>query len=138
MDLLRRRDATQKTLDQYRGAPFDWSLGPTCVHLARSHLVNLGYDLPKIPEFSTPQGALRALKSNGWDSVGDMLDEFLTPIPAAMLRLGDVVTIPGDAGMDAMFIFAGPNKMFGWGDEQVELAVGDILGLDRLKGAWQV
>ncbi len=138
MELERRRVATQRTLDKYRGTTFDWAGDTTCVHLARSHMIEMGHEPPEIPEFTTPAGAVRALKERGWDSVEDMLDELLPRIAPAQMVLGDLAIIPGDAGLDAIFICAGPLKVFGWTTEQPQMALVDMFDMGQLTGAWRV
>jgi hypothetical protein len=136
--LIKRRDATKRTLDAWRGVTFDWTQPATCVHLARSHLVELGYDLPPIPEFDTALGAARAMREHGWDSVSDMLDSLLERRPgAAFMMLGDLALIKGAGGLDAIFICAGPLKVFGWREDEPDLVLLDV-GLGELEAAWKV
>lgn len=134
--LIVRRDATTRTLSRFRGAEFDWSQ-MTCVHLAHAHLSEMGYILPEIPAFDTALGAARALQEHGWESVSDMLDEFMERIPASRMMLGDLALIEGAGGLDAIFICAGPLKVFGWRDDEPELVLLDV-SLDQLQGAWRV
>lgn len=134
--LVRRRDATQQTLDRFRGLDFDWS-SMTCVHLAHAHLSEMGHDLPKIPDFDSALGAARAMKERGWESVSDMLDEFLPRIAPASMLLGDLALIKGAGGLDAIFICAGPLKVFGWRDDAPDLVVLDV-SFGELEGAWRV
>src|SRR5690606_24837107 len=68
-ELERRRAAVEMTLARYRGKPFDWSRGITCVHLARAHLRNMGHKPPTVPRFRSALGAKRALKERGWNDV---------------------------------------------------------------------
>ena len=134
--LVRRKEATQRTLDRYRGVDFDWS-SVTCVHLAREHLIEMGHTVQEIPHFDTALGAARALQANGWDSVADMLDAHLERIAPASMLLGDLALIRGSAGLDAIFICAGPLKVFGWRDDAPDLVVLDV-SFGELEGAWRV
>ena len=136
-NLLHRKAATQRTLNTHRGQVFDWSEGVTCVHLLRDHLIEMGHDVPEIPPFDTALGAARALQERGWASVSDMLDEFLERIPPARMMLGDVAVAQGAGGLDAIFICAGPLKVFGWRDDAPDLVLLDV-SLDELEGAWRV
>ena len=137
MELERRRVATEKTLERYRGKVFDWSKGITCVHLARFHLRNMGHKPETLPRFRSALGAKKALKERGWSSVADMLDSMMPRIAPAQMVLGDLAIVPGDAGMDSIFICAGPLKVFGWREDRPELVVLDV-GLDEFTGAWRV
>lgn len=135
-ELIKRRNATQATLDAYRGVGFDWSCS-SCVHLLHTHLSNAGYVLPEMPDINGPTSALRALRENGWETVSDLLDAFCEPIPPAMMKMGDVALFESAAGLDAIFICAGPHKMFGWREDHNDLVTVDVT-LDMLKGAWRV
>jgi hypothetical protein len=137
MEMERRRVATEKTRKRYRGKVFDWSRGITCVHLARQHLRNMGHKPETLPRFRSALGAKRALKERGWPSVTAMLDEMLPRIAPAQMMLGDLAVVPGEGGMDAIFVCAGPLKVFGWRDDAPEMVLLDI-GLDELTGAWRV
>jgi len=134
--LIQRRDATTRTLNRFRGSEFDWSQ-MTCVHLAHAHLSEMGYILPDIPDFDTALGAARALQEHGWNNVSDMLDEFMERIPPARMMLGDLALVEAAGGLDAIFICAGPLKVFGWREDTPELVLLDV-SLDELQGAWRV
>lgn len=137
-ELVRRRDATQQTLEAYRGVAFDPAQGVTCVHLLRDHLVNMGHDYQEIPPFDTMIGAVRALKERGWDNMTDMLDSMLERHRApAFMRVGDVAVAPGLDGIEAVLICAGPLKVFGWREDVDELAIIDVR-LDALVATWRV
>ncbi|MBX7459562.1 DUF6950 family protein [Qipengyuania huizhouensis] len=137
MELERRRIATEKTLKRYQGKVFDWSKGITCVHLARFHLRNMGHKPETLPRFRSALGAKKALKEQGWASVADMLDSMMPRIAPAQMMLGDLAIVPGEGGMDAIFVCAGPLKVFGWREDQPKMVILDI-GLDELTGAWRV
>lgn len=136
-ELERRRVATTKTLARYRGKVFDWSKGITCVHLARAQLKAMGHKPPTLPRFRSALGAKRALKERGWESVEAMLDSMLPRIAPAQMRLGDIAAVPGDKGLDALFVCAGPLKLFGWREDHPALVILDV-SLDDLTAAWRV
>lgn len=137
MELERRRVATEKTLARYRGKILDWSTGCICIRLARDHLRNMGHKPQSLPRVRSPLAAKKALKERGWSSVAAMLDSMLERIAPAEMMLGDLAIVPGDAGLDAIFVCAGPLKVFGWREDAPALVLLDI-GLDELTGAWRV
>ena len=137
MNLIERRDVTQRTRDMYHGEAFDWS-DNTCAHLAHYHLSEAGHNVPRIPSFDGPLDAHRVMEANGWDNVSDMLNEYLEPIPVARMKMGDLAIVPGDVGCDAIFVCLGPLKMFGWADETGQCEVAHILDLGKLTGAWSL
>lgn len=136
IDLLTRQAATQRTLNRFRGVDFDWS-SMTCVHLAHAHLTEMGHVLPDIPAFDSALNAARAMRDRGWASVADMLDAHLTRITPASMLLGDITLIEGAGGLDAIFICAGPLKVFGWREDAPDLVLLDV-SFGELQGAWRV
>lgn len=135
---VRRQEATQATVDKFTGKPFDWNAGVHCVKLAHYHLRQMGWrKLPKLPLVKSPLAAKKALKARGWDSITAMLDSLLERIPPAMMRLGDIATVEGDEGFDAVFINAGPRRLFGWREDQPVAVMLDV-SLDEISAAWRV
>lgn len=135
--LERRRIATEKTLARYRGKVFDWQTGITCVHLARTQMRNMGHRPPGIPRFRSLLGARKALAERGWNGVSAMLDDLLPRIAPAQMLLGDLAAVPGVSGLEAIFICAGPRKVFGWREDVPELVVLDV-PLGDLSASWRV
>lgn len=141
MELEYRRQATQKTLDKWRGRVFSWgendAVTLTCAHLAQDHIHNMGGETPQMPEFNSATGAIRALKGMGFDSIADMLDSFLERIPPAMMRVGDIAITPGQDNLESILILAGPLKLMGWHAETGDFVLYDK-GMDAVTGAWRV
>lgn len=136
-ELEKRRVATEKTLARFRGKAFDWSQGVTCVHLARAHMRNMGHRPPGLPRFRSAFGAKRALAERKYGSVAGMLDSLLPRIAPARMLLGDICLVPGEDGLDAIFICASPRKVFGWREDATGLVVLDVRP-EELTGAWRV
>lgn len=138
IDPLRRYEATKATLAKYRGRPFEWSKGWTCVHMARFHMVKMGHKLPVMPRVKSAIGAKRALTENGWSSVADMMDGlgFARIAPAAMLQ-GDLAFRSSDDGFGALLICAEPMKAMGWFENAPEMVLMDMT-FDQLESAWCV
>jgi len=136
IELERRRVATEKTLKRYRNKVFDWSRGITCVHLARYHLRAMGHRPETLPRIRSALAAKRALKARGWESVEQMLDSMLPRIAPAQMMLGDLASVPGESGMDAVVVCAGHHKVFGWREDAEGLVILDV-ELSELAGAWR-
>jgi hypothetical protein len=134
---VRRKEATQATLDKFKGQPFDWGEGRHCVRLAHFHLRQMGQKPPTLPRIRSALAAKKALKERGWESVSDMLDSILVRIPPAMMLTGDICITPGDQGLDSVMIFVGPRKLLGWLPDGSEVVIYDA-GVDDLTGAWRV
>lgn len=137
IELERRRVATKKTLRRFRGKVFNWRAGITCVHLARFHMRAMGHKPETMPRIRSALAAQRALKQRGWESVGHMLDSMLPRIAPAQMMMGDLAMVPGEGGLDALFVCAGPLKLFGWREDAPALVLLDI-GMGEVAGAWRV
>jgi hypothetical protein len=105
--LIRRHRALEKVMARYRNLPFSWAHNRTCIHMLRMHLVAMGHKLEKVPKLDGPIAAKRELKKRGWKSVEAMLDDLLEPIPVAAMLPGDVSIVPGDDGLEAVYISLG-------------------------------
>ena len=105
--LIRRQKALQSTMDRYRVRSFDWKTGATCVHMLRHHLKAMGHKVPAVPKVDGPIAAKRELRARGWASIEAMLDDLLEPIAVAAMLPGDVSIVPGDDGLEAVYISLG-------------------------------
>jgi hypothetical protein len=135
-DLVRRQQATQRTLAKYRDQPFSWKNNCTCVHLARFHLLAMGHKLPRVPRVKSLLAAKRVMESNGWEDTAAMLDCFLPRISPASMLVGDIAVVRDDSGLGAVTIATGLglSKVFGWHEEAPGLCVQEI---SEYVGAWR-
>jgi hypothetical protein len=136
-DLVRRQEATGKTMARYRRKAFDWARGLHCVALARFHMKAMGHSPPALPKFRSAVGAKKALDDKGFDSVTDMMDAILPRITPAEMLLGDLAAVEGDQGLDSIMVCAGPLRVFGWREGEDKMVVLGIT-LDELKAAWRL
>ncbi len=153
-DLVRRQAATDGTLRKYRRRDFDWKTMTTCVAMAWFHLKKMGRTPPKIPPYRSPLGALRVLKQLGCATCADLVDQVpgLERIPPAMMRVGDLVLVPGVLGPDeedtpaaramaaigTVAICAGPQRIFGWRADQGPRIVVLAVDYSQIEAAWRV
>lgn len=115
MNVLDRRDATQKTLEWFAPRPFNWAKSATCVHLVRRHLVHMGHKVPPMPQFRSALTAKRALTERGWDTLGAMMDSIVPQIEASRIVVGDVVELPSDNDVfPALCVFTGNGSIMGY------------------------
>jgi len=137
-DLIRRARAVDATKKKYGPKVFNWRQGSTCIHMARSHLVQMGHRPPSLPRIRSLLSARKALKESGWANVEAMLDAqagLIRIAPAEML-LGDIAVLASEDGIGAIFICAGPHKLIGWREDHPTLVVLD-LSFDQISGAWR-
>ncbi|QQN73959.1 hypothetical protein [Croceicoccus sp. YJ47] len=133
-ELLRRKEAVEKTLAKYRDKPFDWRRGQTCLHMLRFHLRLMGHAPEPLPRVRSAIGARRALNLRGWQDVGDMLDAMLPRIAPAAMLLGDVASFRSDDGFGAITINLG-GKVMGWHEDAPGMTALEPV---EIAGAWRV
>lgn len=137
-DAIRRFEATSATLAKFRGKPFDWSKGLTCLHMARFHLVKMGYKIEAMPRIKSAIGARRELDKRELGNVGDWLDSIGLPriAPAAMAQ-GDIGYRSSEDGFGGLMICAGPHKLIGWFENAPDMVVMDMT-FDQVEAAWRL
>jgi hypothetical protein len=109
-----RADATNRTVAQFQGRPFDWD-GASCIHLAHAQAVNMGLDVPKLPVFRSRQGALRGLLKTGHQTLESLMDGLFARINPAEMLVGDIGMLPGDnRRLQALVLFDGHLSVAGW------------------------
>lgn len=136
-EIQRRVAAVQKTEKRYRGRAFHWGKAATCAHLMRYHAANMGHKLPVVPRFRSQLTAQKALNGTGCKTLTEWLDKHFERIPAAFLRVGDLIAMPGDSIFPALLVKGDRNKFLGWHESEegctiVELDVG------AAEGAWRL
>lgn len=158
-DMLRREGATNRTIKKYRRKEFDWGKAATCAHLAFFHLRQMGHRTPTIPPFRSALGALRALRSGGFDDLPALLDSIRTVgrVAPAMMLMGDLAVLPGgcfapetdgpDSGavaaerefarLGSVVVCMGPHKVIGWREDSPRMVVLD-LDFAAISAAWRL
>lgn len=142
LDLNARAVATNATLARFRNRAFDWKTGATCIHLARLQAKNMGYRVPAVPRFTSPRGALLALRKQGFDTLGALLDARFERIDPARMLIGDLAMLPGEEGADdplgAVMIFDGLTKLLGWHDADPSRLRPIAHAQADISGAWRL
>lgn len=136
-DIERRAAATQATERRFRDRPFDWSKAATCIHLVRFHAAQLGHSLPVVPKFRTPLSAMKALKATGYNTLPELMDAYFERVPAAYLRVGDMLALPGDGGFDALVIKGSQHKFLGWHEDAQGCTIMEV-DVTAATGAWRL
>lgn len=111
-NLIERTEATQATLDRFKGLPF--CLGSEdCAQMMKFHMEQMGsnFTLMNITKYSSPIGAKRALTKMGFDSLPDFMDDNYKRLPAtAFAQVGDVFSFPAEddpLGIGSLAIYLG-------------------------------
>ena len=136
-ELVRRREATQATVDAWKGKPFRLGYSD-CVRLTASHLRRMGRKvrLPAQGSYRTLRSAEKALSARGYVDLPAAMDGmgFERIAPAAALP-GDVIAIPSEHAIGCLMIAVGNGRALGF-HENVEGA--EILQPVEYVGAWRV
>lgn len=137
MTLAERVTATEKTLAKFRGRPFDWKTGATCIHLARTQARNMRRRVPALPRFTSAVGARTALRKTGHESLEALLDSLFERIAPARMLVGDLALLPGDDALGGIVIADGFGTMLGWHEAAPVLS--PIVGaVGECRGAWRL
>jgi len=115
--LIRRRDAAQATLDQWKGLPL--RLGQAdCARMVASHLRLLGYRVrvPAKGSYRTARSAVTAMRKLGHEDLASALDALgLVRIAPASAIVGDIIQLPSAmAELGALTVALGNGRVCGW------------------------
>lgn len=149
-DLIRRHNATRATMNKFRKKAFSWEDGVNCATLAWFHAGKMGRRRTKLPPHKSPLGAVRVLKQLGCADTIELIDKHIKGakrIAPAMMLQGDIGVVKAMAldgvqdehrqPLKAIVICAGPQKLFGWREDKVELVVLDI-DMSQIDVAWRL
>jgi hypothetical protein len=135
--MVRRRDAAQATLDRFRDKPLRYSVDD-CARMAAFHARKLGHQvkLPPSGSYRTAAGALKQMLRLGYADLEQAVDahgfERIAPAAAAV---GDLVMMPGDAGLHSLAVCLGNGRTIGW---HVDAPGATILQPIEFVAAWRV
>ena len=136
-ELELRAAATQATEARFRDKPFRWDGAATCIHMLRFHARQMGHTMPTVPKFRSPLTAKRALSKMGYDDLLSLMDSMFPRISPAMMRVGDIMALEGDAGFEALAIRGSATKFLGWHEDAEGCTIVDV-PLDEALGAWRL
>jgi hypothetical protein len=131
-EMLRRVQAAQATLDEFKGKPFKFG-ERDCVRLVAAHLRRLGYAvlLPSKGSYATARSALKALKARGFETVAQGMDGMgFQRIPVASALVGDIVSGAADDPLGALGILLGNGRLVGYHEQMPGAAVLQVRNMD--------
>ncbi len=135
--MLRRVQAAQATLDEFKDLPFKFG-ERDCVRMTAAHLRRMGYKvkLPPKGSYGSAKSALRQLKARGFGTLAEALDAMgLARIAPAEALAGDVVIGAGDDPLGALGVLLGNGRLIGYH----EVAAGAcIMQVRKMDIAWRV
>ena len=124
-DLIKRRDATQATLDAVKGKPF--RLGRNdCARIAAAHLRRRGHQvkLPASGSYASTRTAMKALAERGFADLLAAMDGmgFERIAPAAAL-VGDILALPTASPIGCLAVVLTNGRALGFVDDVAEASV---------------
>jgi len=123
--LVVRRDAAQATLARFKGRRLAYGTND-CARMAGLHLRRLGYrvQLPRAGTYKTLLGAKKQLKALGFEDLPEALDAMLLPRTTfAYVLPADIIAVPGDDGLTALWIAMGNGRALGWHEDLEEACI---------------
>lgn len=144
LTLAARADATRRTIDVWRDRAMDWRSRHHCLALMHAQARAMGHRMPAQPVVRTPMGGRRELGRRGFASVEALLDSLFVRIVPAMMRVGDLCTLPGEpgaggeAGLAAMLIADGQGNLFGWHGSDLSRLSTIKFAMADCTGAWRL
>lgn len=136
-ELERRRRVTERTRMKYLDTAFDWKRWHHCIALARYQAVGMGHSPPPVRAIRSALAAKKELRRRGCENVATLLDRLFPRIAPAQMLLGDLAAVPGEDGLDAVFVCVGPNRLMGWHASKPTLAV-VVVDFSEVIGAWRL
>ena len=124
MNILERRDATQRTMDRFVGRPFAWGKYD-CGKMLISHLREMNHR-PTIGvggTWCTPLGLKRFLARKGGSGAACLDGWGLPRIAPAEAWIGDVIEMPGEPPFGAFGVSIGNGRALAYYEEAEGAAV---------------
>jgi hypothetical protein len=139
LNAVERTAATEKVIARFRNRPFGWDTRRTCIHLARAQARAMGHRPPSIPDFRSPRAARAALKTQGHETLAQLLDSLFPRIPPLAAWVGDLVIMAGGDDFDGIGIAVG-GKIVGYHEDHLAEGVVNVVptGPDPYIGAWRL
>lgn len=139
VNLAERCEASEKVMARFREKPFDWRNRRTCIHLARAQARALGHRPPRIPDFQSPIGARRALRSSGFDGLETLLDSLFPRIAPLAMWIGDLVLLKSDDEFGSLAVSAG-DKLLGYHQDHLDRGLVALVPDPNVAfvGAWRL
>lgn len=133
MNLLDRIQATQKTVDAFKGRTFEDGKAD-CIQLVLRHARHMGRRI-KVPRYGDLKSAADTLRKLGFSTLGEAMDHHFTRIEPARVLAGDFMEVPGENGFSSLMVAVGNGRCLGF---HQDIPFADILQPVLISGAWRV
>lgn len=133
MNLLERVQATQRTVDAFKGRVFkDGTVD--CVQLIVKHAGYMGVHI-KVPPYGDNASAAAALRQLGFTTLGAAMDHYFDRIQPHDVLASDIVEVPGQNGFSSLMVAVGNGRALGFHEEIPHC---DILQPVLISGVWRI
>lgn len=97
---MERWQAVEATVLEFQSRPFEY--GPAdCGAFLCAYMKRAGIAIPvRVPTRTTPNGAARALRSLGVETMADLIDAHFERCAPLQTRVGDLAAVPSDIDGD--------------------------------------
>jgi hypothetical protein len=133
MNFVQRIEATQKTVDAFKGKPFTEGRYD-CVQLVVTHARNMGVRI-RVADYGDNASAAAALREMGFRTLGEAMDHHFTRIQPHEVLASDFVEVPGGNGFSSLMVAVGNGRTLGF---QEEIPHCDILQPVLISGVWRI
>lgn len=133
LDLIKRVEATQKTVDTFKGRQFAPGKAD-CIQLVLAHARHMGKRI-SIPRYGDWESAAKTLRTLGFRTLAQALDHHFTRIDNHDVLAGDIVEMPGGNGFSGVTVAVGNGRVLGF-HEQIPHC--DILQPVMISGTWRL
>jgi hypothetical protein len=134
VNLFEVMEATQKTVDSFKGRRFEWGKAD-CVQMAITHICNLGGKRIRVPDYGDIESGVRAMRALGFSFLSEALDKHCTPIDPQNHLMGDFIELPGGSGFSSISVDVGNGRVLCF-HESIDTC--EILEPLMIMGAWRV
>lgn len=133
MDMIKRMEATQRTVDAFKGRTFD-DRKADCIRLIGCHARHMGRRI-KIPAYRDASSAAKALRAAGFKTLGEAMDKHFTRIDRTKVLMSDIIEMPGSNGFSSLAVAVGNGRVLGFHEDVPHC---DILQPLMISGAWRI
>lgn len=133
MNIIERVNATQKTVDKFKGREFREG-ECDCIQLVLLHARHCGRRI-RIPKYNDWESAARVLRKLGFRTLSEAMNHHFTPIKTIEMMTSDIVEVPGTNGFSSLMVAVGNGRTIGFHEE---VPHADILEPVIISGVWRI
>lgn len=134
MTLIERVQATQRTVDVFKGKTFVDGKSDCIQLVVVTHARHMGRRI-KVPRYGDAKSAAEALRTLGFTTLGEAMDHYFTRIEPVRAMAGDILEMPGANGFSALAVCVGNGRVLGFHESIPHC---DVLQPVLVSAAWRI